>query len=417
MIHALSLTAGQRVVTIHSNTAGVTNWATRYFGRYWKVLPLDGSTAVPGPVVTVMDGDHHVPLSISHTQHAVFAREPIDYTRHPDGTVSAHTLSDPPLVFQYAPAEQHLQISSQRALQATASPGRPTRLATATTRFAREMMRARLIADGWVLLHASAVVFPGGRTLLTLGDSGAGKTTTALTLASAGAALLTNDCCFARPNIDGTLDLLPWPAAAAVGLGLLHALTFTDSARSHLQAGQPPHPTQDQRVTDALTDGRAGAVMSASGRELKAHIWPEQLTRWFGLSLATTGTAAGVLLPRVASSPGAPARVNDDRPSEVTTSVFVASEEERYPDIFGFTEGTNVGTPAARTEVLQHLNRLPRQAVDLGHDQAANTQLLTALTASLVDVGDGRLEGVGRPKLQPPGPAAAPPPQSAPARN
>ncbi|MFF9074511.1 hypothetical protein ACF1A9_19740 [Streptomyces sp. NPDC014872] len=393
-MNALSLTAGQRVVTIHSNTPGVTDWATRYFGRYWKASPPEGSTAVTGPVVTVMDGDHRAPVAGSHTQHAVFAREPIGYTRHPDGTVSAHTLSDPPLAFQYAPAEQHLRISSQQALQPAASPGRPTRLATAATRFAREMMRARLIADGWVLLHASAAVFPGGRTLLALGDSGAGKTTTALTLASAGAALLANDCCFARPNTDGTLDLLPWPAAAAVGLGLLHALTFTESARSHLQTGEPPHPTQDQRVTDALTTGRAGALMSASGRELKAHIWPEQLTRWFALPLATTGTAAGVLLPRVASSPGAPGRMNDDGRSEVTSAVFVTSDVERYPDIFGFTEGSNAGTPTARAEVLQHLKRLPRQTVDLSHDQAANSRLLTALATSLVDVGHDHFEGV-----------------------
>ncbi|MCM2431087.1 hypothetical protein [Streptomyces sp. RKAG337] len=102
-MNALSLTAGQRVVTIHSNTPGVTDWATRYFGRYWKASPPEGSTAVTGPVVTVMDGDHRAPVAGSHTQHAVFAREPIGYTRHPDGTVSAHTLSDPPLAFHYAP--------------------------------------------------------------------------------------------------------------------------------------------------------------------------------------------------------------------------------------------------------------------------------------------------------------------------
>ncbi|MFD3970263.1 hypothetical protein [Streptomyces cyaneofuscatus] len=263
-------------------------------------------------------------------------------------------------------------------------PGRPTRLATAATRFAREMMRARLIGDGWVLLHASGVVFPGGRTLLALCDSGAGKITTALTLASAGAALLANDCCFARPHTDGTLHLLPWPATAAVGLGLLHALTFTHSARSHLQASEPPHPTQDQRVTNVLTTERASTLMSASGRELKAHIWPEQLTRRFGLSLATTGTAAGILLPRVTPSSGSPAHANATRRPEVTSSIFVTSNEERYPNIFGLTEGSNTGTPRARAEVLEHLNRLPRQEFDLSHDQTANTRLLTALTASLI---------------------------------
>ncbi|MGW1159288.1 hypothetical protein ACWD48_13900 [Streptomyces sp. NPDC002519] len=382
-MHALSLTAGQQTVAIRSNTPGVTDWATTYFGRYWKASPTQDTTAGHGPVVTAIDGDHQAPAAMAHTHHAVFAREPIGYTRHPDNTVTAHTLTDPVIAFRYTPDEQHLQISSRQPLQPTARPGRPTRLATATTRFTREMMRARLIDDGWVLLHASAAVLPGGRTLLTLGDSGAGKTTTALTLASTGAELLANDCCFARPNTSGSLDLLPWPAAAAVGLGLLHALLLADSARAHLKTGEPPHPTQDQRVTDALTTGRTGALTSASGRELKAHIWPEQLTRWFELPLATTGIAAGVLLPRIVSSTSAPACVNDHRSTEVTTSVFVTSDEERYPDFFGFTNGDNAGMPTARLEVLQRLNRLPRQAVDLSHDQTANARLLTALTASL----------------------------------
>ncbi|MFF4934555.1 hypothetical protein ACFY2H_37600 [Streptomyces griseofuscus] len=382
-MHTLSLTAGQQAVTIRSNTSGVTDWAATYFGHYWNASPTRDTIAGHCPVVTVIDGDHQAPTAMAHTHHAVFAREPIGYTPHLDNTVTAHTLTDPVIAFRYSPDEQHLQISSRQPLQPTARPGRPTRLATATTRFAREMMRARLIAAGWVLLHASAAVLPGGHTLLTLGDSGAGKTTTALTLASTGAELLANDCCFARPNTSGSLDLLPWPAAAAVGLGLLHALLLADSARAHLLTGELPHPTQDQRVTDALTTGHTGALTSASGRELKAHIWPAQLTRWFGLPLATMGTAAGILLPRIVSSPSAPARVNGDRSAEVTTSVFVTSDEERYPDLFGFTDGHNAGTPKARREVLQRLNRLPRRAVDLSYDQAANTRLLLALAASL----------------------------------
>ncbi|MCG7523994.1 hypothetical protein MHW47_06000 [Streptomyces sp. OfavH-34-F] len=389
-MHTLSLTAGQQTVVIRSNTPGVTDWATTYFGRYWNASPTRDTIAGRGPVVTVIDGDHRAPATVAHSRHTVFAREPIGYTRHPDNTVTAHTLTDPVIAFRFTPDAQHLQISSRQALQPTAHPGRPTRLATATTRFAREMMRARLIKAGWVLLHASAAVLPGGRTLLTLGDSGAGKTTTALTLASTGAGLLANDCCFARPNTSGSLDLLPWPAAAAVGLGLLHALHLTDSACAHLQAGEPPHPTQDQRVTDALITGRTGTLTSASGRELKAHIWPEQLTRWFGLPLATTGTAAGVLLPRIASSPSAPTRVNDEHSAEVTSSVFVTSGEERYPDLFGFTDGDNAGTPQARLEVLQRLNGMPRWAVDLSYDQTANTRLLLSLTASLQAAGISR---------------------------
>ncbi|MFF0964721.1 hypothetical protein ACWDQO_26975 [Streptomyces sp. NPDC003703] len=185
-----------------------------------------------------------------------------------------------------------------------------------------------------------------------------------------GGGLLANDCCFARSNTTGCL-------------GLLHALRLTDAIRFHLKAGEPPHPTQDQQVTDALATGRARAVLSGAGWELKAYIWPEQLTRWFGMPLATTGTAAGVLMPRVTSSAGAPAHVNADRSNKVTADVFVTSGEERHPDFLGFTDAHNSGTPGAHTETLHHLNGLPQQAVDLNHNPAANAHVLAAFTASL----------------------------------
>lgn len=375
-MHTLALTAGRRTVTIRSNTPSVTDWAARYFSPYWSAVPAADTY---GPVVTVTDDDHRTATTVSHSHQAVFAREHIGYTRYPDGTVTAHTMSDPVLTYHFNPVEHHLEITCREDLTTGALPGRPTRLATAATRFAREMMRAQLITDGWVLLHAAAVTFPSGNTLLALGDSGAGKTTTALTLAANGAALLANDCCFARPNPDGTLGLLPWPAAAAVGLGLLKALSFSTPVGDRLRSGEPPHPTQDQRVTDALITGSITPLASQSGRELKAHLWPEQLTRWLGLSLATTGIADTIFLPHITPAASAPARTDNSHSPQVTTAVFVTSSKERYPDLFGFFDGSNSGTPSARTAVLEHLNRLPRHAIHLSHDHTANTELLTAL--------------------------------------
>ncbi|WP_327378825.1 hypothetical protein OG393_33470 (plasmid) [Streptomyces sp. NBC_01216] len=388
MTHTLTLTAGRRAVNIRSDSSSVTDWAAQYFGPYWLANP---STGTKGPTVTATDADHQASAPLAHPQHAVFARERIGYTRHPDGTVTAHTLSDPVLGYHYNAVEQHLVITSRENLTASSRPGRPTRLATATTRFAREMMRAQLIAEGWVLLHASAATFPGGRTLLALGDSGAGKTTTALTLASHGAALLANDCCFARPHPDGTLRLLPWPSAAAIGLGLLKALPLSTAAGHHLQAGEPPHPTQHQRVTDALINGQIKPLRSESGRELKAHIWPEQLTRWLGLTLATSGTATAVLLPRITPSHTAPACIDTSRDAHVTTDAFVTSDTERYPDLFGFHNGSNAGLPNAQAAVLQHLNRLPRHAIRLSYNHEANRGFLTTLAAPFVPAhGHGR---------------------------
>ncbi|MFC8374211.1 hypothetical protein ACFUIT_40795 [Streptomyces sp. NPDC057239] len=104
-------------------------------------------------------------------------------------------------------------------------------VATATARLAREVVRGVLLRDGWTVLHASAVV-RDGRVILTLGGKGAGKTTTAVALAHRyRLGLLANDRVFVRPAGNGGVDVLPWPAAAAVGLGLLDALGWFDVAR------------------------------------------------------------------------------------------------------------------------------------------------------------------------------------------
>ncbi|MEU3528347.1 hypothetical protein AB0E62_31565 [Streptomyces sp. NPDC038707] len=57
--------------------------------------------------------------------------------------------------------------------------------------------------------------------------------------------------------------------------------------------------------------------------------------------------------------------MDDDRSTHITADVFVTSSKERYPDLFGLTDGHHTGTPRARDEVLRLLNRLPRQAIDL----------------------------------------------------
>lgn len=154
--------------------------------------------------------------------------------------------------------------------------------------------------------------------------------------------------------------------------------------QSATTSGPANHPTQDQRITDTLITGRITPLTSESGRELKAHIWPEQLTCWLGLSLATTGIADTILLPRITPSTSAPARIDNARSPQVTTA-FVTSTTERYPDLFGFLDGSNSGTPSTRTAILDHLNRLPRYAIDLSHDHRANTELLAALSAPLIE--------------------------------
>ncbi|MCC9309266.1 hypothetical protein LN042_19615 [Kitasatospora sp. RB6PN24] len=371
----------------------MTDWAKRYFGLSWTATPGADDT---GPLITATDNPIgnaiEAPESAELTDEAVFARERIHYSRHPDGTVTARTQTAPVLQYRYTPANHHLAVTSSSRLALTAIPDRPTRLATAVTRFTRELMRAQLIADGWVLLHASATVLANGTALLAVGDSGAGKTTTALTLAANGCALLANDCCFARLNTAGELDLLPWPSAAAIGLGLLEALGWSSIAGAHLADGESPHPTQHPQVTDALITERTAPMRTQTGRELKAHIWPEQLSRWFHLTQATTATATAVLLPRIDPTADPVPRINTERCTEITPSVFVTSDgAERYPDLFGLTDGSTREHSTARAAVIAHLNTLPRYAVDLGHDHAANTDILRALASRFAQRPGGRI--------------------------
>ncbi|MGY0063916.1 hypothetical protein ACWY4P_46935 [Streptomyces sp. LZ34] len=174
-------------------------------------------------------------------------------------------------------------------------------------RIAREMIRAALLSDGWTLLHASAVV-RDGKTVLTFGSKGAGKTTTALLLASCGLQLLASARAFIRPDADG-LQVLPWPSAAAIGLGLLDALGLYDVVRDRLKSGEQLHPTQHQDVTDALLAGRREPLWEAGGnrekREKKVQVFPDQFDTWFGMTLATGGTASTAVAP-IGSEPPSP---------------------------------------------------------------------------------------------------------------
>ncbi|MES4906161.1 MULTISPECIES: hypothetical protein [unclassified Streptomyces] len=195
-----------------------------------------------------------------------------------------------------SPAEGLAYRSEQFGGHVTLSGRTAQPLALAAARIAREMIRASPLRDGWTLLHASAVVCDD-RALLAFGSKGAGKTTTALLLASRDALLLANDRVFVKV-VGDELRVLPWPSAAAIGLGLLDALGLYDVVRDRLQAGEQLHPTQHQDVTDALR--RREPLGEPGGkREMKVQVFPDQFATWFGMELATGGHAAALLFPRI----------------------------------------------------------------------------------------------------------------------
>jgi hypothetical protein len=372
---ATRLQAAAANVTVLSNTAFVTSWSHRYFGPWWNAFEVPASSVCAGPLVTAdVDEKAYTDLaallaSVPHGE-ATYAKARLLLARDSTGTITA-----------VSPDEQLAYRSEQPGGHVTISGHAPEPVALAAARIAREMIRAALLRDGWTLLHASAVV-RDGRALLAFGDKGAGKTTTALLMASRGAQLLANDRVFIK-RIGNDLRVLPWPSAAAIGLGLLDALGLYGIVRDRLQAGEHLHPTQHQDVTDALLAGRREPLWEpGSKRERKVQVFPDQFASWFGMELATGGRAAALLFPRI--DPAAvPALVDGER--TLGESDFMSgATEDRYPDHFGLAHGIDGGgSDLARATVAEHLAALPHHQVVLGHDTGANAHFLAKLTDSL----------------------------------
>ncbi|MER6145183.1 hypothetical protein ABT174_35045 [Streptomyces sparsogenes] len=372
---ATRLQAADASVTVVSNTVFVTDWARRYFGPWWNAYTIDTDSNCPAPLV-VADvnqpayADLATLIDACPHQEVTYAKARTLLARDRAGTITAISPEEG-LAYRSEPEAGRLTITGL-----TAEP-----VALAAARIAREMIRATLLRDGWTLLHASAVA-RDGKTLLTFGSKGAGKTTTALLLASRGLHLLANDRVFIRPDGDG-LQVLPWPSAAAIGLGLLDALGLYDIVRDRLKAGEQLHPTQHQDVTDALLAGRREPLWEAGGkREKKVQVFPDQFTSWFGMTLATGGTAAGLLFPRIDPA-ASPALIEDDR--TLSEQDFMSgATEDRYPDIFALAHGIDGGgSERARATVADHLAQLPHHPVVLGHDANANADFLSKLADSI----------------------------------
>ncbi|MFI5803718.1 hypothetical protein [Streptomyces sp. NPDC051561] len=368
--HATRITTADHHVTVTSPRQPVTDWALRYFGPWWNAADVtDSDEPEAGPVVAADVDDHQLAAltdqvnSRPAVSETVYANAPLRYMR--DGDVVVACQPSEPLAYRYEPGR--LRIVG----------GEDTPVALATARFAREILRGQLLADGWSILHASAVTNEAGDTVLTLGGKGAGKTTTALLLARSGWGLLANDRVFVRPDNNGGVRVLPWPSAAAVGLGFLDAAGLYDGVRERVLAGEQLHPTQHQRVTDALHHGRRAALRNDAGKELKPQFFPDQLASWLGLTLATEGRAARVLFPTVNKAAN-PAVVDDTR-ALGDADLFTASTEDRYPDVFGLAPAPGKAASAA-SSTLALLAELPHQSITLGHDVKTNAEFLALIT-------------------------------------
>jgi hypothetical protein len=367
MTTATVVSVGDTSVTVTSTSPPITDWAARYFAPWWSTCRAKES--VRGAHGTAR---HHVRAEVDHARwkdierevrsspatEVAYASGPILHHRDNTGTVIAFQAG-PGLAYRYAPASGELLVVGTDEQQ----------VAVAAARLAREVVRGRLLDDGWSILHASAVV-RDGRAVLALGDKGAGKSTTALLLGRAGYQLLANDRVFIRLEPDGALRLLPWPAAAAIGLGLLSALGAYDAVRNRVLAGEALHPTQHPRVTKALRTSSTQPLWNGS-KELKAQFFPDQLT-WLGLTLTTHARAAGLLFPAIDQTLSPTTRPAEQalRDADFLTS----TSDDRYPDVFRLADNRLQASPP-----VEALSRLPSRSVVLNHDTAVSArELLTA---------------------------------------
>ncbi|MET8968582.1 hypothetical protein [Streptomyces hydrogenans] len=359
-------TADGQSVAVTSTTDTIPAWTQRYLGSWWTAEP---TTELYGPTVSAdLDEDE-----LRGYADVVEQRTPdtVEYAGAElllaqDGDLITAVQDDRSLAYRWDPDFRLLRIAGTDE----------TTLAAAAARLARELLRAQLLEDGWAILHASAVTTTDGATILTLGDKGAGKTTTALTLARAGWRLLANDRVFARVD-DGVVRVLPWPSAAAFGFGLLDALDLYETVRTRLAAGEQMHPTQHQTVTDALLDGRRTPLWKPTGKgELKPQFWPDQLTSWLSMPLATEGHVVGVFFPQITA--GAEPRLIGGARGVQDGDFFTAVTEDRYPDVFGL-----LPTPRDHTVLREHLDSLAHQGVVMSHDAAANALVLKEAAARL----------------------------------
>ncbi|MCQ8771347.1 hypothetical protein [Streptomyces telluris] len=360
--HATRITAAERDVTVVSGTRAVTDWALRYLGRWWQAA--EAGAPFTEPLVSADVDENQFAKYVQHLtsrahRQTVYANAPTLYENGSGGMVTAAQPGDR-LGYRVRPGHIRIVGCDEESV------------ALAAARLAREVVRGRLLQEGWSILRASAVV-RGDRTILVLGSHGAGKTTCALLLARCGWQLLANDRVFVRPAGDG-VRVLPWPSAAAIGLGLLDALDLYDPVREHTLRGERLHPTQDRRVTDALAAGHRTPLWNDNGRELKPQFFPDQLADWLGLALAAEGRASCLLFPRTSPTATAAETHEDRRIGE--DDFFTGTTEARYPDIFRILPDQRATVGPA----LACLARLPRHTLTLGHHVEDNTALLTLVS-------------------------------------
>ncbi|MEU6355206.1 hypothetical protein ABZ896_38835 [Streptomyces sp. NPDC047072] len=376
MLRATRIHADKATVTVVSDTKDIADWALRYFGGWWNATAMDAPAASSGSIAA---GGALLLADVDSKRFADIETLVGDYDHDEVEYANARTLvarDEGGAIYAIQPAERLAYHYDPAASRLVIAGDRAEPVAVAASRLARELIRGQLLHAGFHILHASCAV-RDGRALLAFGPKGAGKTTSALLLAREGYELLANDRVFVRPEDEG-LRILPWPSAAAIGFGLLESAGLYAPLRARVLAGEQMHPTQDQRVTDALHAGNTKPIWNAKGKELKPQFFPDQLSSLLRMTLATQAHAAAVLFPQVDKN--AEPHVVDTPRALGEEDFFTGKTEDRYPDIFHLAP-----TKAAPvTRLADRLTQLPCRALVFNHDSRTSAELLAKTATELL---------------------------------
>jgi energy-coupling factor transporter ATP-binding protein EcfA2 len=156
------------------------------------------------------------------------------------------------------------------------------------TRIVRDIATRYAKADGSLIVHASAFVFDG-RAYLVIGDSAAGKSTTAVALAR----LLPRSGWMGNDRMHLTDEgehyrVMACPLPLAINKGSLDVMGVTDWEAWSLHAGFPPPGSDWDRFMG----------------EDKLKLSSREVERYLGVRVVPEATLAGAIFPRV--DPGAP---------------------------------------------------------------------------------------------------------------
>ncbi|PRY37511.1 hypothetical protein [Umezawaea tangerina] len=237
------------------------------------------------------------------------------------------------------------------------------------TRVIRDVATRYAIADGSFILHSSAFTYDGG-AYLVIGDSGAGKSTTAIALARLlrESGWMGND----RMHLDGAGDgyrVTACPVPLGINKGSLDVMGVDDHASWALHAGLPA----------------AGSDWDQLHGEDKLKMSSREVERYLGVEVVAAAPLAGVIFPRVA--PGEPyafERATPEHAREVLTrNCFSVYDNVYGEDWLELPVDRHVPPPSV-SEVLEHLGGLPMLRCSMG-----NAEDVASLAADLVAVLGG----------------------------